>query len=274
MRSDDVLARYLHEIGRHPLLTRGDELRIARLSASGDESARRRLVECNLRLVVAIARRYRGLGLDLLDLIQEGNVGLMAAAERYDWRRDARFATYASWWIRREICRALSTRSRLIRLPVRIADSATRVKRAERALAQRLGRQAACEEVAREAGVDENTVALVRRAELATISLSEPIAGEGACLEDRLSDEGEGDPARLVADAPGAVGAIVGLPGLSGQTRRVLELRYGLDGGRSHSLAEVAEELDLSRERVRQLAQRALFDLARRPELRGLRHAA
>jgi RNA polymerase primary sigma factor len=272
MRSDDydILARYREEIRRYPLLTRGEELRLARLSASGDESARRRLVESNLRLVLAIAHRYRGLGLDLLDLIQEGNVGLMAAAERYDWRREASFATYASWWIRREICRALSTRSRLVRLPIRIAESATRVKRAERALAQRLGRKVASGEVAREAGVTEDTVAALRHAEMGTISLSEPIAGEGGCLADRLSDGGEGDPARLVLDAPSSSV----LRGLGSRERRVLELRYGLGGGRSRSLSEVAEELDLSRERVRRLEMRALSSIARRPELQALRHVA
>ena len=139
---DDALARYLDDIRRHALLSAGEELRLGRLSAAGDEAARRRLGECNLRLVVTIARRYRGLGLDLLDLIQEGNLGLIAAAERYDWTRDARFATYASWWIRRAICRALSARSRLVRLPLRMAESATRVKRTEHALVQRLGRRA------------------------------------------------------------------------------------------------------------------------------------
>jgi len=267
MRSDDILARYREEIRRYPLLTRGEELRLARLSASGDESARRRLVESNLRLVLTIAHRYRGLGLDLLDLIQEGNVGLMAAAERYDWRREARFATYASWWIRREICRALSTRSRLVRLPVRIAESATRAKRAERTLAQRLGRRPSAQEVAHEAGVGEATVAALRRAELATISLSEPAA---AGLHERLSDGGEGDPAQLVLDASSSPALL----GLGSRERRVLELRYGLAGGRSRSLAEVAEELDLSRERVRRLEMRALAGIARRPELQALRHGA
>jgi RNA polymerase primary sigma factor len=256
MHSDDVLARYLHEVGRRPLLTRGDEVRLARLSASGDAAARRRLVECNLRLVVVIARRYRGLGLDLPDLIQEGNIGLMAAAERYDWRRDARFATYASWSIRREICRALSTRARLIRLPVRMAELTTKVKRAERALTPRLGRRASDEEVAHEAGVGEATVAALRRAEAATISLSEP-----TCLQDRLSDGGAGDPAQLVHDA--TCSAV--LRGLRARERRVLELRYGLGGGPSRSLSEAAEELGLSRERVRRLELRAL---------QALRHAA
>ena len=120
--SEDSVTRYLAQIGAHPLLSRSDELRLARRAASGDTAAKRRLVEANLRLVVAIARRYRGLGIDLLDLIQEGNLGLMAAADKYDWRRDVKFATYATWWIRREICRALCAKSRLIRLPHRLAE--------------------------------------------------------------------------------------------------------------------------------------------------------
>src|SRR5262245_35229022 len=119
--SDDSLSRYLREVGRHPMIGRSEELRLARLVASGDENARRRLIESNLRLVVVIARRYRNLGLDDLDLIQEGNLGLMTAVERYDHRRDVKFSTFASWWIRRGITAALSTKSRLIRLPVRLS---------------------------------------------------------------------------------------------------------------------------------------------------------
>src|SRR5262245_8572937 len=125
--SDDSLSQYFREVGRHPLLSRSGELRLARLVAPGDENARRRLVESNLRLVVVIARRYRNLGLDELDLIQEGNLGLMTAVERYDYRRDVKFSAFASWWIRRGITTALSTQSRLIRLPARLAAHAAKV---------------------------------------------------------------------------------------------------------------------------------------------------
>lgn len=252
---DDALARYLDDIRRHPLLSAGEELRLGRLSAAGDETARRRLVECNLRLVVTIARRYRGMGLDLLDLIQEGNLGLIAAADRYDWTRDARFATYASWGIRRAICRALSTRSRLVRLPLRIAESATRVKRAERELSQRLGRQPSSAEVARAAGVDEATVEELRRAELVPLSLSEP-----------GGDEELGLASERPADAPDVASA---LSAIGPRPRRILELRYGLGGRPPRTLDEVAGALGISRQRVRTLETRTLLELAARPELRA-----
>src|SRR5262249_16093221 len=137
--NDDSLSQYFREVGRHPLLSRSEELRLARLVESGDEDAKRRLIESNLRLVVVIARRYRDLGLDDLDLIQEGNLGLMTAVERYDHRRDVKFSAFASWWIRRGITTALSTKSRLIRLPVRLSAQATKVGRAQQELTQRLG---------------------------------------------------------------------------------------------------------------------------------------
>jgi RNA polymerase primary sigma factor len=243
----DTLSRYLEEIARRPLLSAREESRLARV---GDEVARRRLVESNLRLVVVIARRHRRLGLDLLDLIQEGNVGLMAAAERYDGRHDARFATYASPWIHSAIRRALSTRSRLVRLPRRMAEAAARVRRAEAELEQRLGRRPALEEVALQAGVDEETVVQLRRAQLAPISLSEPI-----------EEEIEGDPALSAADREEAARA---LPPLRGRQRRLLELRYGLDGSGRRTLSQVAAELGVSRERARQLETRTLLELGAR----------
>jgi RNA polymerase primary sigma factor len=157
------------------------------------------------------------MGLDLLDLIQEGNVGLMAAVDRYDWRRDVKFATFASWWIRRDICRALSTKSRLIRLPLHVAQSAE-----------------------------------LRRAEPAPVSLSEPVADE------LLSDGGEGDPARAVGDGPDAMAVLVRI---GVRARRILELRYGLNGRRPQTLSQVAGELGVSRERVRQLERKTLLEL-------------
>ena len=208
----DALNRYLDEIRRRPLLSAGEELRLARL---GDEAARHRLVECNLRLVVTIARRYRGMGLDLLDLIQEGNLGLIAAAERYDWRHAVRFATYASWWIRRGICRALSARSRLIRLPLRVTECAA------------------------------------RRDEPAPVSVSELDGAEQLAVDE--PDE--------VVDVSGVLAAIGARP------RRILELRYGLDGGDPRTLEEVAAELGISRQRVRKLETRTLLELASHPEL-------
>jgi RNA polymerase primary sigma factor len=267
-------ARYLADIRRHPLLSRDEERRLARLGAAGDEHARHRLVRANLRLVVSIARRYQGQGLDLLDLVQEGNLGLMSAAERYDWRRDVRFATYATWPIRRHILSALATRSRLIRLPAGVGECATRVRRAEAELAQQLGRRASLADVAAAARVDEETVARLRRAALAPVSLSEPVAGGDAALEDLLDDGGAGDPAAGVCERDEAHRVRGALAALDARARRILELRFGIDGAGARTLAEIARELGVSATRVRTLEERTLRALATQPELRALRAAA
>jgi RNA polymerase primary sigma factor len=272
--TDDALTRYLEQVARHPLLTRCEEIRLARLSASGDPEAKRRLVESNLRLVVAIARRYRGLGLDLLDLIQEGNLGLIAAVERYDWRRGAKLATYASWWIRRDIARALYAKSRLIRIPLAVAELGPRVYRADVELAQRLGRRASCAEVAREAGVDEDAVVVLRRADVAPVSLSEPSLNGDIQLEDVLGDDTQADPADVVADADGDASVHAALSALDERERRVIELRYGLDDRPPRTFSQLAGELGVSRTRAQLIERRVLHELAARPELRALRTAA
>jgi RNA polymerase primary sigma factor len=272
--ADDSVALYLDEAGRYPLLSRAEEMRLTRLVAAGDQTAKRRLVESNLRLVVVIARRYRGLGLDLLDLIQEGNLGLIAAVERYDGRPDVKFATYASWWIRRGICRALSTRSRLVRLPSRLAESTSKVKKAERELAQELGRRPSSDEVARRAGVSADVVADLRRAELAPVSLSEPFGDDGTSLDDLLEDGASTDPSLSLAGVDETASVLAALSALGGRHRRIVELRYGLEGHEPRTLAETADELGISRERLRRLEIRILHLLAARPELQALRPAA
>jgi RNA polymerase primary sigma factor len=273
-RTDDALATYLAGLRRRPLLTRDEELRLARLAADGDRAARAALVEANLRLVVSIARRYPGHGLDLLDLIQEGNLGLIDAAERYDWRREVRFATYATWAIRRGILHALGTGARLVRLPLRTAECAGRVRRAEAGLEQRLGRRASPDEVARAAGVAPEVVAQLRRAAQPPLPLGEPGADGEPALEETLGDGGAADPATLLAghgDA-GAVGSA--MAALCERERRLVELRYGIGGRAPRTLAAVADELGVSAERVRHLEARALRRLAGRAELQGLRAAA
>jgi RNA polymerase primary sigma factor len=270
----DALSHYLAAVRARPLLCRAEELRLARLSAAGDTAARQRLVQANLRLVISIARRYEGRGLELLDLIQEGNLGLMAAAERYDWRRDVKFATYATWGIRCEILLALSTRSRLIRLPASMSDCATRVRRAEAELEQRLGRRAELAEVAATAGVDEETVAQLRRAALAPVSISEPAGDDEPALEARLGDGGAGDPAPGVCERDGTDRVRAAVAALDGRERRIVELRYGLGGARTHTFAEVADEVGVSPQRVRKLEARTLRALAAEPQLRALRAAA
>ena len=271
--SEDALTRYLDEVGRHPLLGPAEELGLARRARGGDARAKRRLVECNLRLVVSLARRYRGLGLDPLDLIQEGNVGLLAAADSYDPSREVRFASYASSCIRREICRALSNRSRLVRLPSRLADASTRVKGTERRLAQELGRRPTAAEVAEAAGVTERTVEDLRRSEQSPVSLSEPIGERAVTLQDVLADDPSHDPARIVASAEDG-GIDAALSRLAPRAREVIELRFGLGGREPATLASVAATLGLSRARVRQLEVRSLLELSRCRGLRDLQEVA
>jgi RNA polymerase primary sigma factor len=273
-RTDDALTTYLAGLRRRPLLSRSEELRLARLAARGDRAARSALVEANLRLVVSIARRYRDHGLDLLDLVQEGNLGLIEAAERYDWRRDVRFATYATWAIRREILRALSTQSRLIRMPLRVAESASRVRRAEAELEQRLGRRPSLDDVAAEAAVDPEVVAGLRRAALPPVSLSEPAADGEPPLAETLGDGGAADPAMLVPGRDDAAGVRSALSALRGRERRVVELRYGIGGQPPRTLDRVAGELGVSRECVRRLEGRTLRRLAAQPALQALHAAA
>src|SRR5262249_49662980 len=193
--SDDSVSQYFREVGRRPPLSRSEELRLARLVASGDENAKRRLVESNLRLVVVIARRYRNLGLDDLDLIQEGNLGLIMAVERYDCRPDVKFSTFASWGIRRGVPVARSPTSRLIRLPPRPPAHAAKVGRAERELTQRLGRTPTAAEIARVVGIEEALVERLRSAPCTIVSLSDPVGDdEGATYADVIADGEQNDP--------------------------------------------------------------------------------
>jgi len=266
--SDDSLSQYFREVGRHPLLSRSEELRLAGLVASGDENARRRLVESNLRLVVVIARRYRDLGLDDLDLIQEGNLGLMTAVERYDHRREVKFSAFASWWIRRGITTALSTKSRLIRLPVRLAAQAAKVGRAEQELTQRLGRTASAAEIALAAGTEEALVERLRSAPRTVASLSDPIGeDDGVTRVAVIAGDEQDDPAFEIGEADEKESVGEALAALDERSRRVLELRYGADGTDPRTLDEIADDLGVSRDRARKLEAKALRELSTHPQL-------
>src|SRR5262245_46381969 len=266
--NDDSLSLYFQKIGGHPLLSRSEELRLARLVESGDESAKRRLVESNLRLVVVIARRYRNLGLDDLDLFQEGNLGLITAVERYDYRRDVKFSTFASWWIRRGISTALSTKSRLIRLPARLAAHAAKVGRTEQELTRRLGRMASAAEVAHAAGIEEALVERLRSARRAVVSLSDPVGeDEDVTYADVIADDEQHDPAFGIGKAEEERSVGEALAALGERSRRVLELRYGTDGAEPRTLDEVADQLGVSRDRARKLEARALRELSTHPQL-------
>jgi RNA polymerase sigma factor (sigma-70 family) len=261
---------YLEQIGRHPLLSAEEEHRTARLAHVGDPAARRRLVESNLRLVVAIARRHARAGVEPLDLIQEGNIGLMEAARRFDPARGVRFATYAGWWIRSSMRRAVAAESGPIRLPDRVLDAIARVRAAERELEQRLRRTPTLAEVAAESGLTEATVATARGAARPPVELDAPLSDDGdASLADVLPDHAAADPAEGLAGDDELAALAAALDALDERPRTVVALRFGLGDAEPATLGDVAGRLRLSRERVRQVETRALRNLARDPVLRA-----
>jgi RNA polymerase primary sigma factor len=273
--SVDSLDQYLAEIGRNPLLTKQEERYLAQRIEQGDEVAKRRMVEANLRLVVSIAKKYRGHGVGFLDLIQEGTLGLVRAVEKFDWRRDLKFSTYATWWITQAVQRAVANQSRTIRVPVHVHDRMRKVERARRALEMRLARDASDEEVAKEARL---TLAEVRDADQyrrQTISLQRPASEDGDTeLGDLIADQSNEDVTETVAESLRSQALGKALERLSPRTRRILELRYGLAGGEPMMLDAVGREVGLTRERVRQLEAEALRQLAGMPDVEGLRDAA
>jgi len=253
---------FLRQAGRYPLLTKDEEVMLAKRIEAGDPVAKRRMIESNLRLVVSIAKQYRGQGVPFLDLIQEGVLGLNRAVEKFDWRRDLKFSTYATWWIRQAVARALADKSRTIRLPVHVVERLQKVNRAERTLMLRLAREPSNEEIANEAKLPLYQVLDVRTAARSPISLEEPIGDEGeSSFSDFLADDEAVDPAEAVAESLRHEALQLGLEALPERHRRVLELRYGLDGRDPRTLDEIGREFGLTRERIRQIEVTALRKL-------------
>jgi RNA polymerase primary sigma factor len=266
---------YLAEIGRTPLLTKAEEQRLARLIEQGDEGAKRHMVEANLRLVVSIAKKYRGHGVPFVDLIQEGTLGLVRAVEKFEWQRDLKFSTYATWWIRQAVQRAVANQSRTIRVPVHIHDRMRKVDRARREAEVRLGRVATIEEVAKQAQVAVEDVDALDEVRTSTVSLHQPAAVDGETELGDLLPDSEAEPVDdVVAVALRADALRSALERLSPRTRRVLELRYGLAGGDPMNLDVIGREVGLTRERVRQLEVEGLAELARMPDVANLHEAA
>src|SRR4051812_10533554 len=268
----DSLERFLQEIGRYPLLTKVEEIQLAKRVESGDLAAKRRMIESNLRLVVSIAKRYRGQGLGFLDLIQEGTVGLIRAVEKFDWRRDLKFSTYATWWIRQAVARGLADKSRTVRLPVHVVERVQKINRAERTLTLRLARDPTDEEIAKEARLPIAQVLAVRSAARSSMSLDEPIGDDGeSSVSDLLADENALDPSDVVAVEQRNQALADALDALPQRARMVLVRRYGLDGEDPYTLDEIARELGLTRERVRQIEVETLRQLSALRELQDLR---
>jgi RNA polymerase primary sigma factor len=260
---EDSLRRYLREIGRYPLLTRAEEVQLAKRAEAGDASARQRLIESNLRLVVAIAKSYRTGAVDLLDLVQEGTLGLMKAVDRYDWRRGTKFSTYAAWWIRSGIIETVGASAHAVRLPESVRERAAEIQRCERALTAKLGRRATSAELASELGLTPAEVAEARAAMQPAGSLDEPVGSEGDLRQaDLLADPNATDPLQSLVDEAADDELEQRLRILPARSRLVLELRFGLRGSVAHTADQVAAELGVARERVRQIELHALRRLA------------
>jgi RNA polymerase primary sigma factor len=270
----DSLAEFLSEIGRYPLLTPAQEVMLAKQIERGDRQARRRLIESNLRLVVTIAKDYRRGGIAFLDLIQDGMVGLIRAADGFDWRLGNRFSTYARWWIQQSIRSGLAGASRSVRLPVRLAARTRELERTTAKLAAKLGRQPFDSELctALQLSPEQLQRARAAAASQVAVSLDAPTADEGRPIVEVLADESIADPAdRLDASPEATVGTAVSE--LPDQARRVLELHYGLDGGGERSYTEIAQLLGVSVWRVREVEARALHLLRGSDDVRALRAA-
>jgi len=269
----DALQLFLNEAGRWPLLTKEEEVELAKRIERGDAEAKERMINSNLRLVVSIAKKYQGHGLSLLDLIQEGIIGLIRAVEKFDWRRGFKFSTYATWWIRQAVQRGVANKSRTIRIPVHIADREQRIARAERTLAPKLGRQPTEEEVAKQAKLPLKQVREVRQAARAITSLDRPVGEGDAALGDLFAAEGSEPEEELTVSLEQDVlrRAVSQLPD---REREVVKRRYGLNGDRDPaSLDAIGRELGLTRERVRQIEASALEQLAVNREIEALKVA-
>lgn len=259
---DDPVRMYLKEIGRVPLLTPEEEVDLAKRMEEEDEEAKRKLAEANLRLVVSIAKRYVGRGMLFLDLIQEGNLGLIKAVEKFDYRKGYKFSTYATWWIRQAITRAIADQARTIRIPVHMVETINKLIRVQRQLLQELGREPSPEEIAKEMNISEDKVREIQKIAQEPVSLETPIGEEeDSHLGDFIEDHDARAPAEeasftLLREQLDEV-----LKTLTDREQRVLRLRFGLDDGRARTLEEVGQKFGVTRERIRQIEAKTLRKL-------------
>ena len=260
--TDDPVRMYLKEIGKVPLLTPEEEQDLARRMADGDEEAKRRMAEANLRLVVSIAKRYVGRGMLFLDLIQEGNLGLIKAVDKFDYTKGYKFSTYATWWIRQAITRAIADQARTIRIPVHMVETINKVIRVSRQLLQELGHDPSAEEIAEEMGMPVDKVRDILKIAQEPVSLETPIGEEeDSHLGDFIPDEDASEPSEAASFSLLREQLMTVLDTLTPREKKVLELRFGIVDGRTRTLEEVGKEFNVTRERIRQIEAKALRKL-------------
>jgi len=273
--STDTLQLFLKDIGRVPLLTAAQEVELAKRIERGDHTAKQAMVEANLRLVVSIAKRYRNQGLPFLDLIQEGTIGLVRAAEKFDFRKGFKFSTYATWWIRQAVARALADKARTIRMPVHVVEKLNKIVRTERALRAKIGREPSSEEIAKELELHTEEVDQIRRSAQTPVSLEKPVGDEDESeFGHFLSDATAPLPDELAEETMRNESLRAILQTLSHRERRVLELRYGLDGEQPRTLDEVGRTFNVTRERIRQIENQSLKKLRALADAGKLRDVA
>ena len=258
----DALQLFLKDMGKVRLLRAQEEVDLAKRIWRGDLDAKQKMVESNLRLVVSIAKNYRNQGLPFLDLIQEGTIGLVRAAEKFDYRKGFKFSTYATWWIRQAVARALADQARTIRIPVHIVEKLNKIGRAERSLVTELGREPTPDEIAAVTGIDPDEVELIKRSAQAPVSLEKPVGDEEESeFGQFIADERAESPYERAVEILTNEALRDALENLSYRERRVLELRYGLDGEHPHALQEVGCTFNVTRERIRQIENESLKKL-------------
>jgi len=271
----DSIQKYLKEIGRYPLLTLEEEKELSQRLERGDKAAQKKLIQSNLRLVVSIAKKYLGRTphLTLLDLIQEGNIGLFKAVEKYDWRKGFRFSTYATWWIRQSITRAIADQSRTVRLPVHIVERLSKYNQIKKRLLQELGREPLAEEIAIEMHEDVKKVKNLEKVAMGTVSLEQPIGDDDkeGTLEEFIEDKKTASPAEttslsILRDQIKEI-----LSDLAPREQQILKMRFGIDGEIPHTLEEVGKEFNVTRERVRQIQQRAIEKIKEHKKVKELK---
>jgi RNA polymerase primary sigma factor len=272
--ADDSVRLYLREIGKIPLLTGEEEHELAMKVLDGDKRAKDKMVESNMRLVVSIAKRYSGRGLDFLDLIQEGNTGLLRAVEKFDPDKGFKFSTYATWWIRQAITRAIADQARTIRIPVHMVETINKVLRTQRRLTQELNREPSVDEVARELDMDPEKIEYVMKIKQDIASLDASVGREGededSALGDFIEDEERISPEDSASNQLLKEQIAVILGSLSEREQKIIKMRFGIGGGKSHTLEEVGAEFSVTRERIRQIEAKALARLRKHKDTKKL----